>query len=278
MMALSRQFCFNLGVLATALVLSACSNAAQRSPFPTPPPPLPAETTRPTPAPEVVNPSPTPTVPVDTYERGLDKAASATTLARDAQTPEDWKLVISQWQRSIEFLKAVPKNNPDYKAAQKLLPGYQQQLAIAQQRAKYNPRQTTVARGKTETGGIPLLASSDGAAATGNISSINQQQIDFFTQNKKFANSLTELRSSVPSETPSYNYTTSGDAKRAITVAIAKRDGLPSYTGIVYIVTNGNTSTPVTGICATQQNSRTPPGVPALNGTTITCPGGSSPI
>lgn len=278
MTALSRQFCFKLGMLATTLVLSACSNASQRSPFPTPPPPLPAETARPAPTPEVVNPAPTSTVPVNTYERGLDKAASATTLARDAQTPEDWKLVISQWQRSIEFLKAVPKNNPDYKAAQKLLPGYQQQLAIAQQRAKYNPRQTTVARGKTETGGIPLLASGDGATAVGNISSINQQQVDFFTQKKKFSASLTELGSSVPPETPSYNYTTSGDAKRAITVAIARRDGLPSYTGVVYVVNNGTTNIPVTGICATQQNSRIPPGVPTLNGTTVICPSGSLPV
>ncbi|WP_421658304.1 type IV pilin-like G/H family protein [Leptothermofonsia sp. ETS-13] len=277
MMTLSRHQLAKLGAF-TALLLSACSKAANRSPFPTPPPPLPAETATPLPSPVVASPSPTPTVPIDAYQKGTDKAASATTLARDAQTPEDWKLVITQWERAIAFLKSVPRTNPDYPKAQKLLRDYQQQLANARQRAKTNPRQTTTVAKEPSVGGIPLLATSDNATAIEAMNTLNQKQTEFFNQKKRFASNLAELGSRVVPENPSYLYSTRGDERQAISTAIAKRDGLPSYTAAVFLVKDGNNNLSLSIVCASQQSSKVAPALPRVDGKQLKCGDGSSSV
>lgn len=283
------------GAIASLLLLGACSSQTSRSPYPTPPPPLPVETARPSPRPAAPAHSPESTVPatsnstnaeeaqpsspVDTLPRGIDIATSAASLARDAQTPEDWKLVITQWQRAIAALKGIPKTSSDYTTAQKLLPTYQQQLATAQQRAKNSPqRLPTVAKGQPQEGGIPLFASGNGAAAAESaMAALNQQQIDFFNQQKRFAASLAEL-GKVTAATPGYTLSTNGNENRAVSTAIAQREGLPSYTGAVYMVKQGDQNLPVSIICASQQNSKTAPEIPSLNGQELTCPGGSRPL
>lgn len=295
-MNFSRLLLTKLGAIAPLLLLFACSSTTPQSSLPTPPPPLPVETATPSPRAITARPSPKstaavganpsgsgngqPTPSVDTLPRGIDIATSASALARDAQTPEDWKLVITQWQRAIASLKAVPKTSPDHKAAQKLLPTYQQQLATAQQRAKNNPQQTsTVAKGKPQEGGIPLFASANGsAAAESAIATLNQQQSTFFNQQKRFATNLTELGKPVTTDTPSYTLSTSGDETRSVSTAIAQRDGLPSYTGAVYILKEGDKNVPLSIVCASQQNSKTAPATPTLSGNQLTCPSGSAPV
>jgi hypothetical protein len=73
---------------------------------------------------------------VNPFVKGVDKAASATQLAQSAQTTDDWRLVLSQWQRAIAFMQAVPASDPNHAAAQKLLVQYRQALARTQQLAK----------------------------------------------------------------------------------------------------------------------------------------------
>jgi hypothetical protein len=276
-MILSCQQLTKLGAF-VALLLSACSTTPGRSPFPTPPPPLPAETATPLPSPVAASPSPKPTVPINAYQKGMDKAASATTLARDAQTPEDWKLVITQWERAISFLKSVPRDNPNYPKAQKLLPDYQQQLANARQQAKTNPRQTTTVAQKPSEGGIPLFVTSDNANAIEAMNTLNQKQTEFFNQKKRFASNLAELGSGVVPENPSYSYTTRGDEKQAISTAIAKRDGLPSYTAAVFMVKDGNNNLLLSIVCASQQSSKVAPALPRVDGKQLKCGNGSSSV
>ncbi|UBF28157.1 type IV pilin-like G/H family protein [Kovacikia minuta CCNUW1] len=258
-------------------------------------------------SPGTASPSPQPTIPGDPFQKGIDKATSAKVLAQDGQTPEDWNLVITQWQRAIAFMKTVPRSSRTYASAQKLLPTYQAELARAQQIAKRGGRNPSSRIAKDNSkGGIPLIVSAGGTDADGatTIASLNQQQIDFFTRQKRFAANLPELNSSFPGNNPSYVYRTSGVGNnRAISTAIAKQDGLNSYIGAVFVVrdaknndrknNNGknndgknspenNNETPdetiVAIACVTAQPSKTPPTIPQLQGKEARCPAGSSKL
>jgi len=70
------------------------------------------------------------------YERALDLASNATTIAESAQSPDDWSLAVSRWQEAINLLKAVPNSSPYSKNAKSKITQYQQQLADASKRAK----------------------------------------------------------------------------------------------------------------------------------------------
>jgi len=70
------------------------------------------------------------------YERALDLAANATTIAESAQSPDDWSLAVSRWQEAINLLKAVPNSSPYSKNAKSKITQYQRQLADASKRAK----------------------------------------------------------------------------------------------------------------------------------------------
>ncbi|MBW4691863.1 MAG: type IV pilin-like G/H family protein [Lyngbya sp. HA4199-MV5] len=259
-------------------------------------------TSRPTatsPSPELViasptgSPLPTPTVTGDPFAKGVDKAASATSLAQSAQTPEDWNLVLSQWQRAIAFMKAVPESSPNYAAARKLLSSYQQDLVRAQQQAKRGGAQTTaVARGRGAEEGTPLIAGNQPLAnpnaaeetattAVATVKALLQQQTEFFAKEKRYAPTLAELGSTIPVDTPNYTYSTNllPPSKQAIATATAKQDGLPSYLGILLSIKDDkNNDTIVTMICATSKPSKTPPGAPQLVGKEIQCPSGAMKV
>lgn len=74
--------------------------------------------------------------PAVAYERALDLASNATTIAESAQSPDDWSLAVSRWQEAINLLKAVPNSSPYSKNAKSKITEYQRQLADASKRAK----------------------------------------------------------------------------------------------------------------------------------------------
>lgn len=239
------------------------------------------------PEPVASSPSPVPTVPGDPFTKGVDKAASATSLAQSAQTTDDWRLVVTQWQRAIEFMKAVSPTSSNHAAAQKLLATYQQNLARAQQQAKRGgPLQAPIAS-KADEGGIPLIAGAQPSdrpdaskEAVATVSALLQQQLEYFGKQKRYANTLAELGSSTLAETPSYVYTTSvTKSKQALATASARQDGLPSYTGTTLAVKDDqNNDSTVTAICFTNQPSRTPPPAPQLVGKEIRCPANTTKL
>ncbi|MBD2074892.1 hypothetical protein H6F86_13500 [Phormidium sp. FACHB-592] len=271
--------------LAIAMTLVACNPS--RPPVTSSPQPdaLPA-------SPIIASPSPQSTAIANPFVKGVDKAASATQLTQSAQTTDDWRLVVSQWERAIAFMKAVPPSSPNYKASQKLLPSYQQALIRTQQQAKRGGTlpSSSVAQGSAE-GGVPLIAGDQSGAspdvskdavktmeAAITISALLQQQQQFFVKQKRFASSLTELGTSIPASTPNYSYSTGvKQAKQVIATATAKQDGIPSYTGaILFAKDDKNNATPVAAVCFTTPFGRTPPPPPQLIGKDAQCPAGST--
>ncbi|MBW4681169.1 MAG: retroviral-like aspartic protease family protein [Microcoleus vaginatus WJT46-NPBG5] len=85
------------------------------------------------------------------YEEALDKGYSAASISQTAQSPEDWKLVESQWQEAIKLLKTVPASSTQNKLAKSKIAEYQKNLVSAKQQAA---RATT--RSKTELAGIEV--------------------------------------------------------------------------------------------------------------------------
>ncbi|XGV98288.1 MAG: type IV pilin-like G/H family protein [Leptolyngbya sp. BL-A-14] len=243
-------------------------------------------------SPVASSPTPTPTVTGDPFAKGVDKAASATSLAQSAQTPEDWNLVLTQWQRAIAFMKAVPPSSPNHSAAQKLLPSYQQSLTRAQQQAKRGGASISpiAAKGGTDDNGIPIIsgdqpsASADAkdtattAAAT--VTALLQQQTEFFAKQKRYAATLAELGGNIPADTPTYAYSTSVlQSKQVVATATAKQDGLPSYTGALFTVKDDKgTETTTTTVCLTSKPSKIPPATPQLVGKDAQCPSGASKV
>lgn len=223
----------------------------------------------------------------DPFQKGIDRAASATNLARSAEIPEDWKLVFSQWQQAIAFMQAVPKTSPNHKAAQKLLVDYRQALTRTQQLAKQGGRPAPPPITAAEEGGVPFIeggnrrASPQATAPTEAldiIRGLNQQQIAFFSQQKRFAASLSELGSKTPADTPAYTYNTIAlQPTQALSTAVAKRDELSSYGGAAFVVQTGEKSTTVTIVCRSNKPSRTPP-TPTLEDNKPICPEGSSQV
>ncbi|XHX76506.1 MAG: type IV pilin-like G/H family protein [Stenomitos frigidus ULC029] len=271
--------------LAIAMTLVACNPS--RPPVTSSPLPnaLPA-------SPIIGSPSPQPTAIVDPFAKGVDKAASASQLAQSAQTTDDWRLVLSQWQRAIAFMQAVPASDPNHAAAQKLLVPYRQALARTRQLAKSGgaSESATVVQSNAD-GGIPLIAGGQPSAspsttkgvsttAVATVKVLLQQQTDFFAKQKRFATTLTELETSLPAETPSYTYSTSvSQLKQAIVTAAAKQEGLPSYTGTLLSVKNEqNNDTTLTAICVTSKPAKVPPDAPQSSGQEIQCPSGASKL
>ncbi len=268
----------NVLVTTIAVLVTACSAS---------PPSETAAILTPLPS-SVSNPLPTPTVAGDPFTKGVDKAASATNLAQSAQTPDDWRLVMGQWQRAIAFMKAVPASSPNHKAAQKLLRVYQQALVNAQQQAKHGgSNQTAVIVNDDTKDGIPLIVDAQpkadptltGTALT-TINTLLQQQTEFFANQKRFATSLTDLGSILPAETPSYTYSTSAvSLKQVIATATANQENLPSYTGTIFLVKDDkNNETTTIAVCLTSKPSKTPPATPQLVGKEIQCSAGATKV
>jgi predicted aspartyl protease len=127
------QFSATLVVLASLLISThACSNNSN----------LEAESTVPpvTPTPKAVKPSPATRTPsstskIDPFQLAVDRASSAYTIGKSAQSRDDWKLVAHRWQQAIELMKSVPASNPHHAQVQRKLASYQRNLTHAQRQA-----------------------------------------------------------------------------------------------------------------------------------------------
>ncbi|MBD2092104.1 hypothetical protein H6F67_19840 [Microcoleus sp. FACHB-1515] len=105
---------------------------------PNPEPILPPSSPTPTAAaPTPASPAPTPASPTSAnpLEDAIAKQTQAQALAQAAQSADDWSLVASQWQQSIDLLQSIPANSPNYAAAQTRLRQAETQLADAREQA-----------------------------------------------------------------------------------------------------------------------------------------------
>ncbi len=69
------------------------------------------------------------------YLKALNRADSAKAISQSAVSKEDWLLVSDNWQSSVEILKSIEPTSSQSNLAAKVLPEYEQQLAIARQKA-----------------------------------------------------------------------------------------------------------------------------------------------
>lgn len=76
------------------------------------------------------------------FEMGRDKAVGAWSISQSAQSPDDWKLVASQYQDAIALMRRVRPQSPEFAIAQTKITEYRRQVKYAQQQA--NPRPVAV--------------------------------------------------------------------------------------------------------------------------------------
>jgi hypothetical protein len=283
--------------LAIALGLTACSQSWPRATSPT-------HSSIPTARIDANQPAPTPIptfVPVEKpYERAIDKAISAEQVGKTALTAEDWQLAALKWQQAIDLIRQVPRSSPQWAAAQQKQVAYQKSLKQAQQAAtqaptKKAPPAGAIARsGSANTEGLFVPKATDGnnplnktpgsstksaaafpADGAGLLTSLNQKQIAFFSQQKRFANSLAELGNPAPPADYLVNLI-APQPNQALATAIAQTDGKPSYSAAVFMVKGANNQeTPIRLVCATPQPSKVPPAMPQLNSSQAQCPAGA---
>jgi len=114
------------------------------------------------------------------------------------------------------------------------------------------------------------------------LGSINREQQDFYKEYQRFAlaseikttgfSDLT-ISGKVPYEFQFYAL----DSTKAIATATAQRDGISSYTAIVFAISAIENITN-SEICVTDKPSRTPPKIPQVSGNVVECPSGSSSL
>ncbi len=109
--------------------------------------------------PAPASPSPTPIDSRELLKQAEDKAAGAAELSRSAQSPDDWKLVTTQYQRAIDLLGKIPPRAPEAGEASKRLSEYQKQREIA---SKGGVSPTASQPTEAGTGRSPRAAASAG--------------------------------------------------------------------------------------------------------------------
>lgn len=71
----------------------------------------------------------------DPFPQAVDTAMGAATITQSAVSPDDWNLVVKQWQQAIALLKSVPASHPKKALANQKIGEYQRNLAYAKQQA-----------------------------------------------------------------------------------------------------------------------------------------------
>jgi hypothetical protein len=89
-----------------------------------------------------------------------DAAQGAIALTQSAVSPEDWRMVVQQWQRAIALLESIPKSDPQKTAIQDKLAGYKQNLAYAQQQAQNKNARASQSSNPPRSGIIAVTGSS----------------------------------------------------------------------------------------------------------------------
>ncbi len=92
----------------------------------------------------------------------------------------------------------------------------------------------------------------------------------------RFTTNLQKLASDSPKDSGEFQLQVlEATENKAIVAAIAKQNGIFSYTGAVYAQ---DASIPVSAICKSNEPTKTPPGTPKLKGSTIVCAQGSTVV
>jgi hypothetical protein len=108
------------------------------------------------------------------------------------------------------------------------------------------------------------------------IMSLVGAQQAYRIENIKFAGTINQLQTGIPSDTENYHYQVlpqGNGTQRVMMTAIPKRHGLKSYTGAVFILKNGQSTG---GICETNQTSFSAPVMPKIdNSGRFQCSAGS---
>ncbi|MBN3921989.1 hypothetical protein [Nostoc sp. NMS4] len=71
----------------------------------------------------------------DTFREAVSKAINAANLTQSAKSPDDWKIVTSEWEAAIALMKAVPSSSQNYPIAQQKIIEYQKNLNYAHKNA-----------------------------------------------------------------------------------------------------------------------------------------------
>ncbi|MBW4518987.1 MAG: type IV pilin-like G/H family protein [Scytolyngbya sp. HA4215-MV1] len=230
-------------------------------------------------------PAKSPPLPAEDLLRAAeDKAMSAANLTQLAQTQDDWNLAALQWQRAIALLKSIPAKSPQRSIAQKRLSNYERNLALTQRHVK--SALTPTAASTISENGVPLMAGPDAISDKANIQTaeaearnylktLNRAQQAFFLEKKEFASNLEDLKLGLPAETQNYTFRIeSVSTESVLSVAIAKRGGIKSYSSAVYIIQDvpGNRLAPSSIVCASAQPSIFAPNMPELVEKQLKCP------
>ncbi|MEB3182157.1 MAG: type IV pilin-like G/H family protein [Nostocaceae cyanobacterium] len=114
-----------------------------------------------------------------------------------------------------------------------------------------------------------------------NMGAITRAQQAYFLENNKFATTMEELAVGIKPDTDNYTYKIMAQGtERSMITAQAKRPGLRSYTGAVYVVKDRGETVTMGGICETNEPSTKPPGIPDAPKAVsdpLKCPVGSRP-
>jgi|JI9StandDraft_1071089.scaffolds.fasta_scaffold02712_5 type II secretory pathway pseudopilin PulG len=113
------------------------------------------------------------------------------------------------------------------------------------------------------------------------VGSMNRAQQAFYAEQARFTSILEELGMGIKSETENYSYSIvlSHDKRFVQSIGLAKRDGLKSYTGIVYLVKSSGGEQMTSAIfCESNQPSKELPETPVVTNNTdkLECPLGYS--
>lgn len=57
-------------------------------------------------------------------------------LVKLLHSPEEWNVVVNEWQSAIDMMKSTPSSDPNYEIAQKKVIEYQKNLNYAQQQTE----------------------------------------------------------------------------------------------------------------------------------------------
>lgn len=80
----------------------------------------------------MISESPAVLLQTATFREAVNKAINAAKLTQSAKSPDDWKIVTSEWKAAIALMKSVPSSSPNYIVAQQKIREYQRNLNYAE--------------------------------------------------------------------------------------------------------------------------------------------------
>ena len=91
---------------------------------------------------------------------------------------------------------------------------------------------------------------------------MNRGEQAYYLENSKFTNAIEALQTGIKTETENYSYSINPLGNTAVQpIGVAKKDGLKSYSGGVFVTSNNMT---IAVVCETEQPSKIPPPAPQL--------------